>query len=615
MRHQPKTALLISLLCSAFLCGAALAESTGDDKDPAPAPRQTPDTMHPQAGGDADPALASHPSAPADPFFGSYLSGRFAESQGDTDNGIQFLRESLRRDPDNKETLASLYRMLILSGHIDEALPLARKLTGVHVVEDGSEFSPEILQTVQDGKDGRYAEAASRLALIPKAGFNNLLVPLLEAWLKLGQNQVKTPLEAHDIMPEARLLLPHIHLNAAFINDLAGFDQAAEKQYQAAIRDSRIEPFRAVQALANFYERKGETDKRHALLEDYVKEHGDSFLASELLGAIPGHPRPLVASADEGIAEVLYTMANIFHGVRTPSDEIAILHLAIYVRPDFPAAQFLLASAYELNQDYRPAIDTYRLIDPKSPFYARGRIRAVYDESELGDKAQALKDVDEVARDMPREVDPLLAKGDILRSEGELDDAAAAYSEGIARAGKLRRQHWIMFYSRGVCYQQMNQWDKAQADMEMALKLSPGEPEALNFLGYSWLTMNRNLPRARKMIEDAYDARPEDAAIIDSMGYSLYVSGDFASAVEYFEQALERTPDDPSVNEHLGDTYWQLGRKTEARYQWQRALDDNPDDDTRHGLQTRLTKGLRLFHALALPPSDARPQDNVPEEE
>jgi tetratricopeptide (TPR) repeat protein len=572
---------------------AAAPSGQGEEEDPAADDQQAEEK--PSA---VPPAPASH--SLNSPSFGSYLSGRFAESQGDTDHGTKFLRDSLKRDPNNKDMLASLYRMLILSGQIEEALPIAAKLAGTKVVEDGSEFSPEMLLAVEEGKKGRFAEAAKHLESVPKAGFNNLLVPLLQVWLKLGMNEIKAPIEAKDILPDAHMMLPHVYLNTALIDDAAGYDEAALKQYQASVKDTRIEPFRAIEALANYYSRKGLEDKRRKLVEEYLSAHGDSFLADEILAEPMGeHPKPLVNDAREGLAEVFYTMANIFHGVRAPADEIAILHLALYLRPDFPAAEFLLASTYELGQDYPAAIATYKTIDKHSPYFVRGRIRSVYDESEMGDKPAALAKLDTIATENPQDIDALLAKGDILRAGNHFKEAVDAYNAASQRIKTPQKHHWIVYFSRGASYEGMGQWDKAEADMKKALALNPGEADVLNYLGYSWLTQHRNIAEARKMIEDAYDARPEDPHIIDSMGYALYAAGDFTSAQEYFEQALERTPNDPTVNDHLGDTYWQQGRKTEARYQWQRALADDPDADAKRELHKKLENGLALFHPLA----------------
>jgi tetratricopeptide (TPR) repeat protein len=558
------------------------------------------------------PDSAQVPSKDSAVSFGNFLAGRFAESQGDSSHGIQYLRDSLKRDPENKDVQKSLYRLLVFAGNIDEAMPLARKLEGVKVVDDGSEFAPEMLLALEEAKNGEYQKAEKHIAAIPQTGFKSLQVPLMRAWLKLGAGEIKKPVEAKTMSPDGHIILPHVYLNAALINDIAGFDDEAQKQYEASVKDSRIEPFRAVEALANFYERKGMNEKREKLINEYLSAHGDSYLADELLlRHREGHAAPLVGDARAGLAEVFYTMANIFHGVRAPGDEIAILHLALYLRPDYPSAQFLLASAYELGQDYKSAVSEYKTIKPDSPYYARGRIRAVYDEIELGQKDVALEQLDAIAGERPKDFDALLAKGDILRAQKRYHEAVEAYDAALKRVATPVKQHWVIYFARGATYQLLGRWNNAEEDMNKALALNPTEPEVLNYLGYSWLTMNRNIDRAKKMIEDAYDARPEDAHIIDSMGYAMYVTGDFASAEEYFDQALERTPNDPTVNDHLGDTYWQLGRKTEARYQWERALGDEPDQDTKKGLRKKLKEGLAIIHSPetaqeknAKPPAD-----------
>jgi tetratricopeptide (TPR) repeat protein len=565
--------------------------STQEQKDDG---AEQPDNEDAAKGDEKAPPVAKAKRDDSSASFSSYLSGRFAESQGDTEHGVQVLRESLKRDPDNQDLLKSLYRMLVLSGNVEEAVPLARKLEGVKVVDDGSEFTPEMLIAIDEAKQHRYERSDKYLAAIPKAGFNSLLVPQMRVWLKLAMGQLKAPADVKNMMPDAHVVLPHVYLNAALINDIAGFDKEALKQYESAIKDSRIEPFRAVEALANFYDRKGQKDKRAKLVSDYLSEHGDSYLADELLTPSESPPQPLVSDAGQGLAEVFYAVANIFHGVRAPADEIATLHLALYLRPDFPAAQFLLASAYELAQNYQAAADTYKVINVHSPYFVRGRIRGVYDEIELGKKDAALAELDTIIHENPKDIDALLAKGDILRAENKLKEAIGAYDAAIARVPNPGKRHWIIYFSRGACYQLISDWNKAEADMKKALALDPGEPEVLNYLGYSWLTMRQNIAEAKKMVEDAYGARPEDAHIIDSMGYAFYVTGDFAGAEEYFDQALDRTPNDPTVNDHLGDTYWQLGRKTEARYQWERALSDKPDDETEKGLRKKLKEGLAV---------------------
>ena len=53
----------------------------------------------------------------------------------------------------------------------------------------------------------------------------------------------------------------------------------------------------------------------------------------------------------------------------------------------------------------------------------------------------------------------------------------------------------------------------------------------LNYLGYSWADMGQNLAQARTMIEKAVQRRPNDGAIVDSLGWVMLRQGEVADAV------------------------------------------------------------------------------------
>jgi Flp pilus assembly protein TadD len=140
----------------------------------------------------------------------------------------------------------------------------------------------------------------------------------------------------------------------------------------------------------------------------------------------------------------------------------------------------------------------------------------------------------------------------------------------------------------GIAEERAHQWPKAEADFLHALQLSPDEPFVLNYLGYSWTEQGTHLAEARRMIERAAAARPNDGAIIDSLGWVALREGDTARAVSDLEKATELQPEDPTINGHLGDAYWAAGRKLEALYQWRRALTLNPEPEDVPKLEAKL---------------------------
>jgi tetratricopeptide (TPR) repeat protein len=143
-----------------------------------------------------------------------------------------------------------------------------------------------------------------------------------------------------------------------------------------------------------------------------------------------------------------------------------------------------------------------------------------------------------------------------------------------------------------MCYERDKQWPKAEADLQMALKLYPDNPDVLNYLGYSWIDQGTNLEEGMRMIRRAVEQRPEDGYIVDSLGWAYYRIGNYEEAMKNLEKAVEYKPFDPTINDHLGDVYWRLGRTIEAMFQWSHARDLKPEPEDLAKIQEKLKSGL-----------------------
>ena len=114
----------------------------------------------------------------------------------------------------------------------------------------------------------------------------------------------------------------------------------------------------------------------------------------------------------------------------------------------------------------------------------------------------------------------------------------------------------------------------------------------LNYLGYSWLDQNMNIPEAFDLIKKAVRLKPNDGYIIDSLGWGYYIQKDYEQALKHLEKAVELRPEDPTLNDHLGDVYWRLDRKLEAQFQWTQALTLNPEPEDAAKIKKKLEVGL-----------------------
>ena len=527
---------------------------------------------------------------------GSFLSGRFAKENQDLKQAAAFINESLAKDPLNLHLRQEALRLNLLAGNMDIATGLAKKL-----VADG-ENDPLIasLLMLDAVKAGDYAHAKTIITNAPSSGLFGLIQPVMLQWLAIGAGDVKGAVNLQAAIDKSGFFAPFLVYHSALMNDVLGHGAEAEIAYRKANADTAVAPYRVVQAYANFEARGGKWDEAQKIFDGYAKANPNSSLIPEkLAGGEP--PKPLVANARDGLAEVFFTAASLLFSDESAQDTFLYLRIALDLRPDLPPGQLMLANLYEQVGDYNQAIKTYDGIAEDTVFFRRAQVRKALNYESLGDKAKAVELLDTVSKRYPEDTSALITKGDLLRDDKDFSGAATAYGAAITRSEPLNAADWPLLYARGISYERAGDWDSAEKDFQRALVLSPNQPDVLNYLGYTWLTLNKNITKAREYLDIAASARPDDGNIADSVGWAHYLSGDFQYAATQFERAIQLMPDDASVNEHLGDAYWRIGRQTEARYQWERALASKPEKDVEQGLRAKLENGLPPFVA---PPSE-----------
>ena len=57
------------------------------------------------------------------------------------------------------------------------------------------------------------------------------------------------------------------------------------------------------------------------------------------------------------------------------------------------------------------------------------------------------------------------------------------------------------------------------------------------------------------MIKKALSKKPDDAYILDSLGWVYYKKGNYLNALTEILEANQLLPDDPTIAEHVGDVY------------------------------------------------------------
>ena len=275
------------------------------------------------------------PIAISDSAMGNYLAGRFAHSRRDMSAAAQYLMAVLDEDPGNPELLRRTFMVMAVEGRMDQATALARRLV---TVDDKVPFAPYIL-VIDDFKNGRFAEAETRLNALSSTGFNAFMVPLLGAWAQVGLDRTDKALSALDPLADRKGFQSMHFLHVGLINDAQGRNEAAEAAYLGATEDGKGLSIRLVEVLGNLYERTARPEAAEALYQEYLKEQPNSQLlvATRARHKSGTAPSRLVRTAEEGAAEALFGVANSLRQQTALDIGLVFGRLALHLRPDFSA--------------------------------------------------------------------------------------------------------------------------------------------------------------------------------------------------------------------------------------------------------------------------------------
>lgn len=527
----------------------------------------------------------------ADPDPGAYLAARVAAAHTEYREAAAWYTRALMADPSNPALMEGAITAHLSLGNLDAAAAVAGRMKQAG---RASQIATLVLMADQAARGDWAALDADA-----KAGrsVGRLLDGLAEAWTQLGLGNATEASAAFDALAKSNGLAPfalyHKALALASVGDFEGADDILSGRAAGPFRVSRRGVIAHVQVLSQL-EKFDEAINALQSAFPNAEDPGMRAMITRLKTRTP-IPFDVVRSPVEGMAETFHTIAATLAGSGEADDTYILLYAraAIALRPDHGDAILLAGDLLESLGQHDLAVETYALVPPTdlASFAAEiGRAGAL----QAGGKTEAAL---EVLRSLARAQDSMiavhLALGDALRREERWAEAIAAYDAAVERAGETPQPGlWTLFYSRAIAHERLNQWDKAEPDFRKALELNPGQPQVLNYLGYSLIDRGEKLDEALAMIEKAVAAEPDSGYIVDSLAWGLFKLARYEEAIEPMERAALLEPVDPIVTDHLGDIYWAVGRKMEARFQWRRALSFNPEEKDAARIRKKLEIGL-----------------------
>jgi len=166
-----------------------------------------------------------------------------------------------------------------------------------------------------------------------------------------------------------------------------------------------------------------------------------------------------------------------------------------------------------------------------------------------------------------------LEEADLLKKYGTSSQVWDLYSEALAE----NPGNADLLYSRALYAVGQNRLDILERDLKAIIAQDPKHADALNALGYTLADQTDRYAEALGYIQRALALKPDNPAVLDSMGWVLYRLGRMEEAIGYLKKALA-AGFDGEIAAHLGEVLWAAGHKDQARKVWRDGLAQDPEN-------------------------------------
>ncbi len=262
--------------------------------------------------------------------------------------------------------------------------------------------------------------------------------------------------------------------------------------------------------------------------------------------------------------------------------------LSLLVDAENFEAIFIKGQLLQMINNFNFAEIAYQKIPEESDYFIKAQRNIAFIYSQENGVDDAEKKIKLILKKNKDDYDLKKILADFYRVKKKFEQAIEIYSDLIKQEPNDR---WYNYYLRGICYEQSNNWEKAEVDFLKSLKIKRNSPDVLNYLAYGWIERDIKIHESFVMLTDAYNANPNSYYILDSLAWAYFKKKDFIKAAELMEKVIDMVPGEAISLDHLGDIYFAMNRKREAIYFWRQAKDlAMPEDKITQNIEKKLRK-------------------------
>jgi len=295
------------------------------------------------------------------------------------------------------------------------------------------------------------------------------------------------------------------------------------------------------------------------------------------------------------VAEIFYITANVLSSQDIYKFSNFYLNLSKYLNNDFYSFNTLLAENFYKLDDFIQAKKIYKEMSKQGEaffWYSAKQNAKIFIKE--GKKEKALKLITNTYEKLSeKNIYETFDYAKFLKNNEQFEDSIKFYTQIIKKIKKDHPLYPKAKDGRGVAYERIGEWHKAEKDLLSSLDASPDQAYVINYLAYSWIEQGVKIEQSLKMLEKANNLKSNDPYIIDSLGWALFKLKRYEDAKHHLQLAVKLMPADPIVNDHYGDVLWKSGNKIQARYYWNYVLNlEDTEEDLKNNIKNKLILGL-----------------------
>ncbi len=515
---------------------------------------------------------------PAADVLYEILIAEIATQRGNPDLASQFYVDAAKRSRDPKIASRAV-RIATFADKKDDALTAAQ----IWVESEPENPEAERVLSVLYLRNGDFQQAQTHLSRLLKSdpegiGRNLLLTGALlqrEASKEGGAQVAKYLIKLYPDQAEAY----YIHASLAIQNDQPR-EALASIEKTLALTPSWIE---AVTLYPKILQKNGKTEEGLSFLDNFLKKmpNEDTVRLSYARALVDARKLDEARSQFELLAvkmpnnkDVLFALAMLsMQSNDFQEAEGYLVQLSKLGKPN-PQVLFYLGQIAEQQKDYDKAISLYSRLR-SGDYYLDAQLRMTVILAKYKDMDTALEHLHQITTKTDEEKRELVIfEGNLLRDFKYYQQAYDFYSNAL----KAAPEDPELLYFRALVAERLDKIDVVIRDLSFVIEKNPKDAAALNALGYTLADKTSKLQEALKLIQRAHDLEPNDAAIIDSLGWVNFRLGNMDAAIKFLEEAMEKL-DDGEVAAHYGEVLWVSGNKEKAIKVWKKARESFSDNE------------------------------------